>query len=89
MDKQQPVVSMAMYEEQLQLLQEKFSLMEKRISLKADEVVFTMSISHRKEIDQLKDEVIHLREQLSEVKKEQQEIYVKKFAGAARRRSVG
>ncbi|UOQ93544.1 hypothetical protein MUO14_00615 [Halobacillus shinanisalinarum] len=89
MHKQQPAVSMAMYEEQLQLLKEKFTLMEKRISLKADEVVFTMSVSHRKEIDQLKDEVILLREQLKKVNKEQQEIYVKKYAGAARRRSVG
>ncbi|MFD2925771.1 hypothetical protein [Halobacillus naozhouensis] len=88
MDKQS-VVSMAMYEEQLELLRDKFSQMENRISLKTDEVVFTMAVSHRKEIDFLKEEVLHLRGQLKVAKKEQQQLFVKKYAASARRRSVG
>ncbi|WP_163526201.1 hypothetical protein [Halobacillus ihumii] len=88
MDKQS-VVSMALYEEQLDLLRNKFSQMDKRISLKADEAVFTMAVSHRKEIDLYKEEVLRLRDQLKEVRKEQQQLHVKKFAASARRRSVG
>ncbi|WP_079530096.1 hypothetical protein [Halobacillus hunanensis] len=88
MDKQS-VVSMALYEEQLDLLRNKFSQMEKRISLKADEAVFTMAVSHRKEIDLFKEEVLRLRDQLKEVRKEQQQLHVKKYVASARRRSAG
>ncbi|WP_173916333.1 hypothetical protein [Halobacillus sp. Marseille-Q1614] len=62
-------VPAATYEKQLVQLKDKFSLLEKRLSLKADEIVFTMAVSHRKEIDQLKDEVIYLREQVKELKR--------------------
>ncbi|KHE67992.1 hypothetical protein, partial [Halobacillus sp. BBL2006] len=64
------------FEEQLFQLKEKFTLMEKRLSLKADEIVFTMAISHRKEIDELKEEVFQLRDQLKQVKKEQKNHYL-------------
>ncbi|WP_082234025.1 hypothetical protein [Halobacillus massiliensis] len=63
------LVPAATYERQLIQLKDKFSLLEKRLSLKADEIVFTMAVSHRKEIDHLKDEIIHLREQVKELKK--------------------
>ncbi|MBA2173912.1 hypothetical protein H0266_03260 [Halobacillus locisalis] len=59
------------FEEQLFQFKEKVGLLERRLSLKADEVVFTMAVSHRKQIDQLKDEVFQLREELKQVKKQQ------------------
>ncbi|WP_079479992.1 hypothetical protein [Halobacillus salinus] len=59
------------FEAELVRLKEKFSLLERRLSLKADEVVHTMAVSHRREIDGLKDEVFRLREELKKVRKEQ------------------
>ncbi|UOQ42746.1 hypothetical protein MUN89_12275 [Halobacillus salinarum] len=83
-----PVVNSAEFEEQLIRLREKFSLLERSLSLKADEIVFTMAVSHRKEIDQLKEEVIHLQEQLKKVKQDQKSSYIKKVSQLAKNRSV-
>ncbi|MFC7060417.1 hypothetical protein [Halobacillus seohaensis] len=83
------VVSRNTYDQQLNQLREKFVLLEKRLSLKADEIVFTMAVSHRKEIDQLKDEVIRLREQLKEVKRNQKGEYRSHFPLSSRKKSVG
>ncbi|MBH0229549.1 hypothetical protein LCL89_03245 [Halobacillus yeomjeoni] len=82
------VVTPLEFEEQIFQLKEKFSLLERRLSLKADEIVFTMAVAHRKEIDELKDEVFHLREQLKTVKKEQQDQYLERIAYQAKKRSV-
>ncbi|MFQ3543016.1 hypothetical protein Q7A53_02945 [Halobacillus rhizosphaerae] len=82
------VVKPEEFEEQLFHLKEKFQLLERRLSLKADEIVFTMAVSHRKEIDELKDEVFYLRDELKKVKKDQQEEYLKKAAFQAKRRSL-
>lgn len=83
------VVTPNEFEEQLSQLQEKFSLLERRLSLKADEIVFTMTVSHRKEIDELRDEVFHLRDELKKMKKERRQDYLGKVAQQAKRRSVG
>lgn len=83
------VVTPNEFEEQLSQLQEKFSLLERRLTLKADEVVFTMTVSHRKEIDELRDEVFHLRDELKKMKKERRQDYLGKVAQQAKRRSVG
>ncbi|MFG6148728.1 hypothetical protein [Halobacillus sp. B23F22_1] len=82
-------VSRATYERQFVQLKEKFELLEKRLSLKADEIVFTMAVSHRKEIDQLKEEVIHLREQIKDVKKTQKSGYKRNLHLSSRKKSVG
>ncbi|MFC7320660.1 hypothetical protein [Halobacillus campisalis] len=82
-------VAKATYEKQLVQLKEKFTLLDKRLSLKADEIVFTMAVSHRKEIDQLKDEVIKLREQLKEVKREKKREGGGHFALSSRKKSAG
>ncbi|WP_101844056.1 hypothetical protein [Halobacillus sp. Marseille-P3879] len=82
-------VSRATYERQFVQLKEKFELLEKRLSLKADEIVFTMAVSHRKEIDQLKEEVIHLRQQIKNVKKEQKPAYKKNIHLSSRKKSAG
>ncbi|CDQ19536.1 hypothetical protein SAMN05192559_104237 [Halobacillus karajensis] len=82
------VVTPDEFEEQLSHLQEKFSLLERRLSMKADEVVFTMTVSHRKEIDELKDEVFLLRDELRKIKKERRHEYLGKVAQQAKRRSV-
>ncbi|MGP4060048.1 hypothetical protein [Halobacillus litoralis] len=83
------VVTPEEFEEQLSQLREKFSLLERRLSLKADEIVFTMTVSHRKEVDDLKDEVFSLRDELKKMKKERQHAYLGKVAQQAKRRSVG
>jgi cell division protein FtsB len=83
------VVTPNEFEEQLSQLQEKFSLLERRLSLKADEVVFSMTVSHRKEIDELRDEVFQLRDELKKMKKERRQDYLGKVAQQAKRRSVG
>ncbi len=83
------VVTPNEFEEQLSQLQEKFSLLERRLSLKADEIVFTMTVSPRKEIDELRDEVFHLRDELKKMKKERRQDYLGKVAQQAKRRSVG
>ncbi|SFJ99570.1 hypothetical protein SAMN04487936_10670 [Halobacillus dabanensis] len=83
------VVTPNEFEEQLSQLQEKFSLLERRLTLKANEVVFTMTVSHRKEIDELRDEVFYLRDELKKMKKERRQDYLGKVAQQAKRRSVG
>ncbi|WP_226579242.1 hypothetical protein [Halobacillus litoralis] len=83
------VVTPEEFEEQLAQLQKKFSLLERRLSLKADEIVFTMTISHRKEVDELKDEVFLMRDELKKMKRERRNEYLGKVAQQAKRRSVG
>ncbi|MBM7552504.1 hypothetical protein [Thalassobacillus pellis] len=51
--------------------------LEQKISLKADEVVFTMAVSHRKEIDRLQDEIIELHEEVRQLKRTQKELHYK------------
>ncbi|MCP3025893.1 hypothetical protein [Halobacillus sp. A5] len=82
-------VSRAAYERQFVQLKKKFHLFEKRLSLKADEIVFTMAVSHRKEIDQLKEEVIHLREQIKDLKKEKKVSSKKNLHLSSRKKSAG
>lgn len=76
------------FEKELVQLKEKFSLLERRLSLKADEVVFTMTVSHRKEIDELKDEVFRLREELKKVNKEHKQGFMGDITRRQRQRRV-
>ncbi|MGR9049962.1 hypothetical protein LC065_14595 [Halobacillus litoralis] len=87
--KKNSVITPYEFEEQLSHLQEKFSLLERRLSIKADEIVFNMAVSHRKEIDELKNEVFGLRDELRKMKRERRYEYMEKVAQQARRRSVG
>lgn len=83
------VVTPNEFEEQLSQLQKKFSLLERRMTLKADEIVFAMAVTHRKEIDDLKDEVFLLHDELKKMKKQKRFEYLGKVAQQAKRRSVG
>ncbi|MGI8315324.1 hypothetical protein [Halobacillus mangrovi] len=83
------VVTPDEFEELLFQLKEKFTLMEKRLSLKTDEIVFYMAIAHRKETDHLKEDVLQLREQIRKLEKEQKAKCLEKIAYQAKRRSAG
>ncbi|REJ09692.1 hypothetical protein [Halobacillus trueperi] len=87
--KKNSVITPNEFEEQLSHLQEKFSLLERRLSIKTDEIVFNMAVSHRKEMDELKNEVFGLRDELRKMKRERRFEYMGKVAQQARRRSVG
>ncbi|MCA0970384.1 hypothetical protein LCM20_07265 [Halobacillus litoralis] len=78
-------VSVEDFETELLQLKERFSLLERRLSLKADEVVSTMAISHRKQIDELKDEVFRLRDELKKVQKGQKEKLIDRVVRRQRR----
>ncbi|MBN8234644.1 hypothetical protein JF544_05255 [Halobacillus kuroshimensis] len=83
------VVTPEEFERQLFQLQEKFSLLERRMSLKADEIVFSMTVAHRKEVDELKEEVLNLQGELRHMKKEKRQAYMGRIAQQAKKRSVG
>ncbi|MBM7569865.1 hypothetical protein [Aquibacillus albus] len=58
-------------------LSERIRLIDQRISTKADEVVLTMTLSHRQEIEELQSEIIHLRSELKRVKQQTSKQEVK------------
>ncbi|MFD1018448.1 hypothetical protein [Thalassobacillus hwangdonensis] len=63
-------------EQSLGEVMEEMRRLEQKISLKADEVVFTMAIAHRKEIDRLQEDIIALREEMKLLKKDQKELHM-------------
>ncbi|WP_181348325.1 hypothetical protein [Thalassobacillus sp. CUG 92003] len=69
-------VSKQEFEEGLGRMIEKFRVLDKRISLKADDVVFTMAVSHRKEIDKLQTEILKLREEVKQLRRSHKELYL-------------
>lgn len=76
------------FDKEIVELKEKFSLLERQIGLKADERVFTMVVSSRKEIEQLKDEIFRLREELKHIKKVNQTNSLKHIMRQAVHRKV-
>ncbi|MGP4075288.1 hypothetical protein [Halobacillus sp. K22] len=67
------------FEEQLLKLKDKMSRLEKQVSLKADETVFSMAVAHRKEMDDLFDGLFQLKEQIDEVRNDQEAHAIKKY----------
>ncbi|GGM23134.1 hypothetical protein GCM10011351_06230 [Paraliobacillus quinghaiensis] len=49
-------------------LMEKFRLMDQRISTKADDVVLTMALEHRKEIENMQKEINQVRKDLEQLR---------------------
>ena len=58
---------------------ERVRVMDQRISTKADEVVLTMALSHRQQIDELETEILRLREDLKKVKQQEVKNEVKHY----------
>ncbi|KGX92280.1 hypothetical protein N781_17645 [Pontibacillus halophilus JSM 076056 = DSM 19796] len=50
---------------------DRVQLVEDKVAKKADEVVLTMVLSHRQEIDQLQEELYKMNERLKQIKDEQ------------------
>ncbi|MDC3415339.1 hypothetical protein [Aquibacillus salsiterrae] len=49
-------------------LADRIRLIDQRLSTKADEVVLTMALAHRQEIEALQDEIVELHQELKKVK---------------------
>ncbi|WP_186577770.1 hypothetical protein [Aquibacillus kalidii] len=49
-------------------LMDNIRIIDQRLSTKADEVVLTMSLAHRQEIEELQSEVVELHRELKQIK---------------------
>ncbi|WP_077621770.1 hypothetical protein [Sediminibacillus massiliensis] len=63
-----PGVSKKEFERAYVELSDRLRIIDQRLSTKADDIVLTMTLAHRNEIDELQTEVIKLREELNKVK---------------------
>ena len=66
--KQLSGVSKKTYNQTYMELMEKFRLMDQRISTKADDVVLTLTLAHRKEIDNIQKEISQVRKDLEQLR---------------------
>lgn len=49
-------------------LMDEVRIMDQRLSTKADEVVLTMTLSHRQEIEELQNEILSIRKEIKKIK---------------------
>ncbi|RWZ60302.1 hypothetical protein EQV77_03135 [Halobacillus fulvus] len=84
----QKVMTNEEFEEQIFHMKEKSRQLERRLSSKVDEQVFSISVSHKKEVDALKEEVFKLRSEIKNIKKEKKARYLERMARQAKQRRV-
>ncbi|GGC87584.1 hypothetical protein GCM10007216_17890 [Thalassobacillus devorans] len=84
---QQKGVSRRQFEHSLLEMMDDMQRLEQKISLKADEVVFTMAVAHRKEIDRLQEEILTMREEIKELKKNQKDLHMDQSFSLAGRKT--
>lgn len=59
-------------------MMDRIQVIDEKVSKKADEVVLTMVLSHRQEIEQLQTECIRLNRELRDIQKRQKQIVEEK-----------
>ncbi|WP_138417039.1 hypothetical protein [Aquibacillus sediminis] len=53
-------------------LMEDIRMVDQKLSTKADDVVLTMTLAHRQEIEELQDELLYLRKEIKQLKQHSQ-----------------
>ncbi|MRH42442.1 hypothetical protein GH741_07060 [Aquibacillus halophilus] len=60
-------------------LMDRVRIIDQKLSTKADEVVFTITMTHRQEIEELQFEIIRLNNELKKVKKQQTHYFIPRY----------
>ncbi|WP_028782998.1 hypothetical protein [Thalassobacillus devorans] len=80
-------VSRRQFEQSIIDMMDDMQRLEQKISLKADEVVFTMAVAHRKEIDRLQEEILTMRAEIKDLKRNQKDLHMEKSFSMAGRKT--
>ncbi|QHT46836.1 hypothetical protein QRD89_09970 [Halobacillus sp. ACCC02827] len=87
--KKSQVVTPVEFEQQLSNIRDKFALLERRLSMKTDEIVFSMTVSHRKDIEKVREDVMQLTVNRQRAGAALQRAHLLSAAKEAKQRTVG
>ncbi|QTM99621.1 hypothetical protein ERJ70_10110 [Sediminibacillus dalangtanensis] len=74
-------VSKQVFEKAYVELSDRVRLIDQKLATKADEVVLTLALSHRQEIEELQEEIVKLRKEIKQLKSKKEEQKLNRYVG--------
>ncbi|WP_026570157.1 MULTISPECIES: hypothetical protein [Sediminibacillus] len=74
-------VSKQVFEKAYVELSDRVRLIDQKLATKADDVVLTLALSHRQEIEELQGEVVNLRKEIKQLKSKKEEQRLNRYVG--------